>query len=166
MQKQKGLALSQSKGFTIIELIVVVAIIAVLAAIVLVNVTGFINKGKNAAIKGNLSSIMTNAAVYFDTNGNYNTTTTFCDSTAVTAIKSAVTGTGGIHGVALDANNWQCRNNTGTSPDTAFCACAMLIPVGATGTVFCVDSTGTKIEKASASCNTICPSNAIGACVP
>ena len=61
------------KGFTIIELLVVVAIIAVLAAIVLVNVTAYINQGKNAAIKGNLATVLTNGAVFYDTNGNYNT---------------------------------------------------------------------------------------------
>ena len=48
--------MNKSKGFTIIELIVVIAIIAVLATIVLVNVTQYINRGKDAAIKGNLSS--------------------------------------------------------------------------------------------------------------
>ena len=48
--------MQKSKGFTIIELLVVIAIIAVLAAIVLVNVTQYINKGKDAAIKGNLTS--------------------------------------------------------------------------------------------------------------
>ena len=57
--------MNKSKGFTIIELLVVVAIIAVLAAIVLVNVTGYINQGKNAAIKGNLATVLTNAAVFY-----------------------------------------------------------------------------------------------------
>jgi len=54
------------KGFTIIELIVVIAIIAVLAAIVLVNVTSYIAKGKDASIKGNLSSMATIAAAHYD----------------------------------------------------------------------------------------------------
>ena len=41
--------MNKQKGFTIIELIVVIAIIAILAAIVMVNVTQYINKGKDAA---------------------------------------------------------------------------------------------------------------------
>jgi prepilin-type N-terminal cleavage/methylation domain-containing protein len=53
-------------GFTIIELIVVIAIIAVLASIVLVNVTSYINKGKDAAAEGNLASLITNGAVWYD----------------------------------------------------------------------------------------------------
>jgi len=58
--------MNKNKGFTIIELIVVIAIIAVLAAIVLVNVTQYIAKSRDAAIKGNMATISTNAAVYFD----------------------------------------------------------------------------------------------------
>src|ERR1035437_2671286 len=57
--------MNKQKGFTIIELIVVIAIIAVLAGIVLVNVTSYINKGKDAAAQGNLASMLTNSAVWF-----------------------------------------------------------------------------------------------------
>ena len=46
--------MQKTKGFTIIELLVVIAIIAVLASIVLVNVSNYISKGKDAAAKGNL----------------------------------------------------------------------------------------------------------------
>ena len=67
--------MQNKKGFTIIELLVVIAIIAVLAAVVLVNVTQYISKGKDAAAKGNLSSLMTSGAVYYEDsalgNGDY-----------------------------------------------------------------------------------------------
>ncbi|MEI7425102.1 MAG: prepilin-type N-terminal cleavage/methylation domain-containing protein [Candidatus Staskawiczbacteria bacterium] len=49
----------KSKGFTIIELIVVIAIIAILAAIVMVNVTQYINKSKEAAVIANMQQITT-----------------------------------------------------------------------------------------------------------
>jgi len=62
--------MNTKKGFTIIELIVVIAIIAVLASIVLVNVTQYINKGKDSAVIGNLSSMVTNAAIYYDDTNN------------------------------------------------------------------------------------------------
>ena len=58
--------MNKNKGFTIIELIVVIAIIAVLAAIVLVNVTQYIAKGKDASIKGSMSSMATIAAAFYD----------------------------------------------------------------------------------------------------
>jgi len=57
---------NKSAGFTIIELIVVIAIIAVLAAIVLVSVTQYIAKGKDSSIKGTMSSMATIAAAYYD----------------------------------------------------------------------------------------------------
>lgn len=56
----------ESKGFTIIELIVVIAIIAVLAAIVMVNVTSYIAKSKDSAIKGNMHSMAVDAAKFYD----------------------------------------------------------------------------------------------------
>ena len=46
----------RSKGFTLIELIVVIAIIAILAAILMVSVTGYIAKSKQAAITAELKS--------------------------------------------------------------------------------------------------------------
>ena len=49
--------MEKSKGFTIIELIVVIAIIAILASIVLVNVTSYINKAKDAKIKSDIANI-------------------------------------------------------------------------------------------------------------
>jgi len=56
--------MQKREGFTIIELIVVIAIIAVLAAIVLVNVTQYINKSKDAAIKGEMDQLRKCAATW------------------------------------------------------------------------------------------------------
>src|SRR3989338_2905994 len=98
------MTIKKSKGFTIIELLVVVAIIAVLAAIVLVNVTAYINQGKNAAIKGNLATVLTNGAVYYDSSGNYgssgagaNVTTgvNLCTDAYFTGPKAAIASAGG-----------------------------------------------------------------------
>ena len=55
-----------SKGFTIIELIVVIAIIAVLAGIVLVNVMQYIGKSKDATIKEEASQLQTAANVWLN----------------------------------------------------------------------------------------------------
>lgn len=135
----------RSKGFTIIELLVVVAIIAVLTGIVLVNVTSYINKGKDAAIKGNLSTILTNGAVFYDANANY---TGFCGNSYVTVPQGAITAAGGAFTCTVNATN------------TAWCACSTLKVTA--GNTFCVDSTGAKKETATA-CATECP--AAGACV-
>ena len=136
------MSIKKSRGFTIIELLVVVAIIAVLAAIVLVNVTSYINKGKNASIKGNLATTLINSAVYYDSNGSY---TNFCTNVGYTNPASAITAAGGTP---------LCNVNTG---GTAMCACST--QVGSSNT-FCVDSTGAKKETATA-CATECPVAAV-----
>ena len=124
-------------GFTIVELVVVVAIVSILAAIVLVNVIQYISRGKNASIRANLSSVVINSGVYFDTNSNF---TGFCATSGFTNSQTAITNAGGS----------AICNATSTS----MCSCSTL--VGTTDT-FCVDSTGTKKET-SVACVTECPS--------
>lgn len=85
--------LMNNKGFTIIELIVVIAIIAVLAAIALTNVTQYIGKGKDAAIKEQVKQILTVATDFFTTNGTY---TGMCSpGTKCNQIESNIVNLGG-----------------------------------------------------------------------
>ena len=139
--------MQKQKGFTIIELIVVIAIIAVLAAIVLVNVTSYINKGKDAAIQGDMASMLTNAADYMNTHNYYgvDTTNDFCNiPTAKAALAAADIASGSV------AANHNCLYDVATpaaaTPATVFCACSPM-KGGSAATaneVFCVDSTGVK----------------------
>jgi prepilin-type N-terminal cleavage/methylation domain-containing protein len=140
--------MNKSKGFTIIELIVVIAIIAVLAAIVLVNVTSYIAKGKVAAIKGNMATLLTNGAVYYD--GHTSTFAGFDTNTAIGcgsggSIYSAVNTANGGGGLTCAVKS---------SDNSAFCACSTT-PGDPLGNAFCVDSTGVKSQK-NAVCGTIC----------
>ena len=63
--------MKNKKGFTIIELVVVIAIIAILSAIVLTNVAQYKKKGNDAAIKGQISQIRTAATDFFYTHNDY-----------------------------------------------------------------------------------------------
>lgn len=144
--------MNKQKGFTLIELIVVIAIIAVLAAIVLVNVTAYINKGKDAAIKGNLSSILTNAAVAYDTKGYYFNADPAYDFCTTDIVSSALD--------AIDA----ARGDTGKSDCNAvaqaWAACGALKDDSANA--YCVDSSGNKTTMTTATCvtawsATVCP---------
>src|SRR3989344_5679707 len=58
--KNKGLALSQSKGFTLIEILVVIGIIAVLAAIVLIaiNPARQFAQARDSQLVSNLNAIL------------------------------------------------------------------------------------------------------------
>lgn len=61
----------QKRGFTLVELLVVVAIIALLAGIVLANVNTARNKAKNNTIKENLYSLKLAAELAYDENDSY-----------------------------------------------------------------------------------------------
>lgn len=123
-----------SKGFTIIELLVVIAIIAVLAAIVLVNVTQYLAKSRDAAIKGNMATVLNNSAVFFDTNNTY---TGFDASQLYSAPATAIT------------NAYATANPTIVLTTDRFCAKATLTDGS---TTFCIDSTGYKGGLGSGKC--------------
>jgi len=63
--------IKHKKGFTIIELIVVIAIIAVLAGIVLVNVQGYMAKAKNAKRNSDIASYVKAFQIYYTDNGKF-----------------------------------------------------------------------------------------------
>jgi prepilin-type N-terminal cleavage/methylation domain-containing protein len=128
--------MNKQKGFTIIELIVVIAIIAVLAAIVLVNVTQYINKGKDAGIKGDLASVMTNAAITIDAGTALDAV---CDNVTIQAALAAAD-------TAFDGNTTPLQVTKCNDSTTAWAACGQLKNVDY---YFCVDSTGTKKDIAT-----------------
>jgi prepilin-type N-terminal cleavage/methylation domain-containing protein len=129
--------MKKQKGFTIIELIVVIAIIAVLASIVLVNVTSYINKGKDSAARGNLSNMLVKYTVWVDGGG---TASTFL---------SAATG-GANYTTALITAGYTPA--TGTATALGWCA-SVPLKSPANITYFCVDSSGAKKESGAANCS-------------
>jgi len=137
----------KQKGFTIIELLVVIAIIAVLAGIVLINVASYINKGKDAAIKGNMNSALTAGASAFEIDGNYYNFITGPSTSQFNRILAAISSAGG-------STVWGL-----TGFYTAYCLCSTL--KSSTNT-YCVDSTGYKKETAG-TCASRC-TMATGAC--
>jgi prepilin-type N-terminal cleavage/methylation domain-containing protein len=54
-----------SKGFTLIELMIVVAIMGILAAIAVPSFAGFVNRSKTAETVGNINSMFKTAASYY-----------------------------------------------------------------------------------------------------
>lgn len=73
-QMKKGFT---PKGFTIIELVVVIAIIAILAAMVLINVTSYLAKARNASTISNINNYSKALATYYAENSSY-PTGSFC----------------------------------------------------------------------------------------
>ena len=64
--------LRQTKGFTLIELMIVVAIIGILAAIAIPKFADLVTKSKEASTKGTLGSLRSAVSIYYgDTEGIY-----------------------------------------------------------------------------------------------
>lgn len=135
------------KGFTLIELLVVIAIIGILASVVLASLNSARSKGQAASIKANMKNMQSQAALYYDTNSAYATSTIstcsgglFSDANIVAAINQA-SSTGATI---------VCNATAGVSG-----AYSIMASSTALGGYFCVDSTG-KASNASntgAACN-------------
>jgi len=143
--------MNKQKGFTIIELIVVIAIIAVLASIVLVNVTTYLNKGKDAAGKEAMHTLQTD--VISTANGGLYTASVTANCVNTNLAYKAL--------LAYDAS-MVCHGSSTTTPvDSAWCA-ALKLP---TGQMYCADSTGAAINSAQTTQALACPVTT-GVCVP
>jgi general secretion pathway protein G len=64
--------MKKSKGFTLIELMVVIVILGILAAVIAPRIPGFVNKAKEGRTKGNLGNLRSAMNIYYsDCDGNY-----------------------------------------------------------------------------------------------
>ncbi len=142
----------RSKGFTLIELLVVIAIIGVLSSVVLASLNTARSKGNDAAIQSNLSTIQTEAEIYYgNTSNTYGSAAVTCvtgmfsaDSTIVKAIAAA-----------------EVANGSGTmSCFASATAYAISSPLSSNSSShWCVDSTGAVGQRATAAAGTACPAS-------
>lgn len=116
------------KGFTLVELLVVIAIMATLSTIVLFGITQYINKGKDASIKGNLAILITAGEVYYKANNDdYRG---FCQSNvAINAFSqipsiqnsSCFSGGKGVPCCNDSLNQWAACGKEFSDPEKAYC---------------------------------------------
>ncbi|MCX6753850.1 MAG: type II secretion system protein [Candidatus Nomurabacteria bacterium] len=169
--------MKKNKGFTLIELLVVIAIIGILASVVLASLSSARNKGKDAAVKSQLSSMRAQAEIFYSTAETY---VGICTGDIAT-VPGAFGGTGGLltaivasEGVSTSVNAVNTvAGNAITSPYSVTChsvadawvAEAPLVSVAAvspaTVKMYCVDSTGASKETSTAIAAdaTVCPTN-------
>jgi len=133
------------KGFTLIELLVVIAIIGILSAIVLASLNTARNKGNNAAVKSEMSSVRAQAEIFYD--GGY-TYTGVCADTQIVALLDAASTQG----------SGAATNDVCNASATAYAASSPLKVAEGANSHWCVDSTG--VSKAVAGtlvAQTACP---------
>ncbi len=155
------------RGFTLIELLVVIAIIGILSAVVLAALNTARSKGNDAAIKSDLDTIRTQAALYYDSNSNAYSTGAFTGNSTAPASTNCLAATSptslfsdtNVVAAITGANNaittgnalCQIANGTAAAPGTTITAGApatqwtVWAPLSTAGANqgWCVDSNGT-----------------------
>ncbi|MCR4334266.1 MAG: type II secretion system GspH family protein [Patescibacteria group bacterium] len=145
---------NKKSGFTLIELLVVIAIIGILSSIVLASLSTARNKGRDAAVQGELSSLRSQAEIYASNNSNsfanlFTTNNTWASADAnVQAILTGINTNTTTHTAGSGALVWAAQAQLPTT-------------LGGTAAYWCVDSTGVskKVTTAMVAGATVCPAN-------
>jgi prepilin-type N-terminal cleavage/methylation domain-containing protein len=143
------------KGFTLLELLIVIAMIGLLAAVVLASINTSRAKGSNSSIKSSMHTVFNQAEIIFTTSnpnsyGNAFTLgacaqtagTLFADNTIWSNIQKAQTQSGGTATCASTSSAW-----------------AVSVPLKAaegSNTYWCVDSLGRAKGETAAIVSTVC----------
>jgi prepilin-type N-terminal cleavage/methylation domain-containing protein len=122
------------RGFTIIELIVVISIIGVIASIVLVSVSSYIGKSRDSRIKAEVSEIAKEATTYYVDNFSYSGYSISDSFIPVSSGSDYVflsdgVGTYVVYAKLTTSDNYWCADSTGATnqienpPDIEVYAC-------------------------------------------
>lgn len=145
-------------GFTLIELLVVIAIIGLLSSVIIASLNSARSKGSDASIKSNLSTVRTQAELYYDNNSQSYASMCTADATLASALTSAANDTSATVDTTLATAQTSTVVECHIAADGS--AYAVSAPLKTTsGHYWCIDNTGkaedtTSVLGASA---TVCP---------
>ena len=113
-------------GFTLIELMVVVAIVGILSAVALPNYRNYVARGRLAATMPILDALKTSATDYYNTNGTWPATLAAMGLTAAdyinsVAVPSIISGVSVGSMASCGAANTMYGATGGTTPGSPFC---------------------------------------------
>lgn len=113
---------SRSPGFTLMEVMITVAIVAILAAIALPSYLAYVQRGRVSQVTSILGNAQVQAEQYFNDNLTYATfacppsTTSFtvsCGTPTATTYTITATGTGDMNGFVYTINQANLKTTTG-----------------------------------------------------
>jgi prepilin-type N-terminal cleavage/methylation domain-containing protein len=129
------------QGFTIIEMVIVIAVIVVLASIVGANVFSYLKKAKDEKIKTEMD-MLTPASLRYYQRHNYDYGG-FCNDDEVKRILSSIP----IKGDPQDPNGGFCHHS-----DEQWAACSKINNPETSGYFWCIDSAGNRREIEPSKC--------------
>ncbi len=133
--------MKKNKGFTIIELIVVIAVIAVLSTIVFIKINSFRNKAKDSKIREDMHNFYVLSLEYFQQHdGDYGG---FCNYPSVIKIFDNLP--------AYD--NLKAKQCSADSDDWVICS-KLNFPEDRTS-AWCIDGSGVRVEITAQQCEDI-----------
>lgn len=121
--------INNKKGFTLIELMVVIAIIGILVGIIIVSLNKSTDQAKDAKVRSAMGQLRSVAQIYYN-NHEYKFSGLASDS-EILAIESEIKKNGGTFEIKAGEKAWAAMTDTPT------------------GRCLCVDSTGAVVDKAS-----------------
>ena len=156
------------KGFTLIELVVVIAIISVLSGIILFSVTQYINTGKDSNISGNLAVLVPAGEAYYNLENTQNSDgyKGFCDPTGSSPSGSVLKNALSQMPTQQPGSDAPCYADSMQSTSNPQGVCCTVAPqdknyqswaacakeFAKVNTAYCVDSRGIKKEIPSNLC--------------
>ena len=104
---------TKSSGFTLMELLVVVAILGIIAAIGIVSYNGYVSSAKKTSVKNVMQQISLGQTEYYSDNGMYymNSTSTSCSPTSSTSTQIENALLGGSDNITAEMGYELCISN-------------------------------------------------------